>query len=196
MKLLLYGSENLSQSEHAVIESVSEEEEKYLREIEAQMLAVITEFGLSGLAAPQLGFGIQMVTVKLGDGSRLTLLNPTIERMYGSETEYSEGCISFPPGGNQCPVARMQFINVMASTIERPGEKRDFQFSSRDARVVQHEVDHLNGVFFFDRAELVEKHKALERFNLWKRTFKQSPKFGLEGGKNGRPTGIPQAQHS
>jgi hypothetical protein len=62
--------------------------------------------------------------------------------------------------------------------------------------VVQHEIDHLNGVFFFDRANLVEKAHVIERFNLWKRTFKQNgTEFSFRGGRNGRSTASPKAQH-
>ena len=189
MKLYFYGSDTLSQSEYLPVRGVVPTEVEYLREVEAHMLAVINQFGIPGLAAPQLGFPIQMVVVKVG-GKRLTLLNPEIERMYGAETDYPEGCISCPPGGNQCCVARMQFINVAGSTIEEPGKVRDFNFSSRDARVVQHEIDHLRGTFFFERAELVEKAKVLERFHQWKRTMKQNG-----GGNNGNPKRDQQLVH-
>ena len=186
LKLFFFGSELLSQSEYDAVSGFGPEEMKYLREVETHMLAVINQFGIPGLAAPQLGFPIQMVVVKMSGGSRLTLLNPRIERMYGSESDYFEGCISCPPGGNQCPVARMQFINVVGSTIDKPEKERDWQFTSQDARVVQHEIDHLNGTFFFERAELVEKAKVLDRFHQWKRTMKNSPQFGLaQGGFNG-----------
>jgi peptide deformylase len=197
LKLYFFGSELLTQLEYEPVAVQAPEEVKYLREIEAHMLAVINRFGIPGLAAPQLGFSIQMVVVKLADGARLTLLNPVIERMYGAETEYPEGCISCPPGGNQCEVARMQFISVSGSSIERPEEVRDWQFTSRDARVVQHEIDHLRGTFFFERADLVEKAKVLDRFHQWRKTFKQNGNgFPFGGGKNGRATRSTQAQHS
>jgi len=199
LKLYFFGSEMVSQSAYLEIEILYPQELEYLRNIEAHMLAVINEFGIPGLAAPQIGFPIQMVVVRLSGGKRLTLLNPHIERMYGAETEYPEGCISCPPGGNRCPTARMQFINVIGSSIEEPAVVKDWHFSSRDARVVQHEVDHLAGTFFVDRASVVEKSKVLDQFHQWKHTFKQngSPNFGLtRGGHNGRATTSTQAQHS
>ena len=199
MKLFFFGSESLAQSEYMPVTATAPEELKYLQEVEAQMLAVINQFGIPGLAAPQLGYPIQMVVIRRAGGSKVTILNPEIERMYGSETEYPEGCISCPPGGNRCPVARMQFINVAGSSLERPEFKKSWTFTSQDARVVQHEIDHLRGAFFFDRANLVDKAHVLERFHLWKHTFKQngSPNFGLtRGGRNGRPSTSTQAQHS
>jgi peptide deformylase len=183
LKLYFFGSEMVSQSAYPEIEILYPRELEYLRSIEAHMLEVINEYGIHGLAAPQIGYPLSMIVVRLGEGSRLTLINPHIERMYGAETEYPEGCISFPPGGNRCCVARMQFINVVASTIERPAEEKQFTFTSQDARIVQHEVDHLQGTFFVERANLVEKAKAIERFHQWKRTFKQNGTGISIGGK-------------
>ena len=186
MKLFFFGSDFLAQPEYRMIESPEPEEVKYLLSVEAQMLAVINQYGRPGLSAPQIGIPLQMVVLRLGGGTKLTLLNPVIERMYGSETEYPENCISCPPGGNQCGVARMQIIHVSGSSLERPEEVKEWKFTSKDARVVQHEIDHLNGVFFFDRANLVEKAHVIERFNLWKRTFKQNgTEFSFRGGRNG-----------
>jgi peptide deformylase len=196
MKLFFYGSEMVSQSEYPEIEIVNSEEMKYLCKVEECMLAVINQYGITGLSAPQLGFPMQMIVVRLAGGKKLTLLNPKIERMYGAETDYPEGCISCPPGGNYCPTARMQFINVVASTIEEPDRVRDWQFTSGDARKVQHEVDHLKGTFFLDRASVVDKAKVLEQFHQWKRTFKQDGTgFPCGGNGHGRSTST-QAQHS
>jgi peptide deformylase len=197
VKLFFFGSDFLAQPEYQTIEKPEPEEVIYLRQVEAQMLAVINQYGRPGLAAPQIGIPLQMILVRLAGGAKLTLLNPVIERMYGSETEYPEGCISCPPGGNQCGVARMQIIHVSGSSLERPEEVKEWKFTSKDARVVQHEIDHLNGVFFFDRANLVEKAHVIERFNLWRRTFKQNgTQFSFRGGRNGRRSSSTQAQHS
>jgi peptide deformylase len=183
LKLFFFGSESLGQSEYEPVVAQAPEELKFIHQVESEMLAVINQFGIPGLAAPQLGYNFQMIVVKLAGGSRLTLLNPRIEKMYGAETEYSEGCISFPPGGNVCKTPRMQFINVVGRSIEEPGRERDFNFTSADARVVQHEIDHLNGTFFFDRANLMKKAKVLDRFHQWKRTFKNGGcGFPLGGG--------------
>ena len=197
MKIFFYGSEMVSQSTYPEIEIVNPKEMVYLRKVEECMLAVINQYGITGLAAPQVGVGLQMIIVRLSEGKRLTLLNPHIERMYGAETDYPETCISCPPGGNQCYVARMQFINVVASTIEEPDRARDWQFTSGDARIVQHEVDHLSGTFFLDRASVVDKAKVLEQFHQWKRTFKQDGTvFPCGGSGHGRATSSTQAQHT
>ena len=196
MKLFFYGSDFLAQPDYQTIESPEPKEVEYLLQVEAQMLAVINQYGRSGLAAPQIGIPLQMILVRMGGGAKLTLLNPVIERMYGSETEYPEGCISCPPGGNRCEVARMKSIHVTGSSLERPEEVREGKFTSKDARVVQHEIDHLNGTFFFDRANLVEKAHVLERFHLWRRTFKQNgTEFSFRGGRNGNSKRNQQLVH-
>ena len=197
MKLFFYGSEMVSQSTYPEIEIVNPEEQEYLQKIEESMMTVINQYGIAGLAAPQIGYPLQMLVVKLSGGKRMTLINPQIERMYGSETDYPEGCISCPPGGNQCYVARMQFIHVVASTIEEPNRVVDLQFSGWDARLVQHEIDHLSGTFFLDRASVVDKSKVLDQYHQWKRTFKQG---GIEfpcGGNHGSSGHCStEAQHS
>ena len=84
-------------------------------------------------------------------------------------------------------VPRMGMVDIEASLVSSPGERKKFTFSGSLARIIQHEIDHLNGTFFFERADLVEKAKVLEKFHQWKRTFKQDGTglpFG--GGRNGK----------
>jgi len=196
VKLFFFGSDFLAQPDYQTIESPEPEEVRYLLQVEAQMLAVINQYSRPGLAAPQIGVPLRMILVRLGGGEKLTLLNPEIERMYGSETEYPEGCISCPPGGNSCGVARMQIIHVTGSSLAAPEVVREWKFTSKDARVVQHEIDHLNGTFFFDRANLVEKAHVIDRFQIWRRTFKQNGiQFSFRGGRNGNSKGNRQLVH-
>ena len=174
MKLYFYGSESLSQTENQLIESPTEKEIEYLLQVEEKMLQVMNHFGVSGLAAPQIGEPLQMVVVKIAGGDKVTILNPEITRMYGGEFNYPESCISCPPIGSGCETPRMENITVVGRTIERPNKDKKWHLTSSDAMVVQHEIDHLVGTFFFERANLVAGAQVLERFHQWKKTFKNS----------------------
>ena len=78
MKLFFYGSEMVSQSTYPEIEIVNPEEQEYLQKIEESMMTVINQYGIAGLAAPQIGYPLQMLVVKLSGGKRITLINPQI----------------------------------------------------------------------------------------------------------------------
>ncbi len=83
----------------------------------------------------------------------LILLNPEITN-YSRQTESGEeGCLSFP--GMSGPVPRARTIDLRFMDLD--GHVRELVLSGFLARVVQHEVDHLNGVLFIDRMSAVKK---------------------------------------
>jgi peptide deformylase len=101
-----------------------------------------------GLAAPQVGASLRMITV---DASRdrdrpMVLVNPVIVDAAGKEID-EEGCLSVP--GIRAKVRRRGRITVEFETLT--GEKMGFEAEGLLARVVQHEVDHLDGALFVDR---------------------------------------------
>jgi len=115
-----------------------------------------------GLAAPQVGLSKRMAIVVLeknntaGINGAICLVNPEIVKT-GKERELGEeGCLSFP--GLFGKVARFKEISVTA--FDREGNKLAFDCTDMDARVIQHELDHLNGTLLPDR--LKEKEEAPE----------------------------------
>jgi peptide deformylase len=85
-------------------------------------------------------------TGRQGDGQEITMINPVICRPRGNEMA-EEGCLSLPNiHGN---VIRAKTVRVNAFTMS--GEEIDQDFSGYEARIVQHETDHLDGVLFIDR---------------------------------------------
>ncbi|MFO0704398.1 MAG: peptide deformylase [Candidatus Andersenbacteria bacterium] len=106
-----------------------------------------------GLAAPQVGLSKRIVIVVQGKKA-ICLVNPEFTPI-GTERELGEeGCLSFP--GLFGKVARFKRITVKA--LGRTGEPLNFTAEDMDARVIQHEIDHLNGVLLPDR--LKEKEEA------------------------------------
>jgi peptide deformylase len=106
-----------------------------------------------GLAAPQVGISKRMVIVVQGK-TAICLVNPEFKPA-GPERELGEeGCLSFP--GLFGKVARFKQISVTA--LDRAGKPLNFTCQDMDARVIQHEIDHLDGILLPDR--LKEKETA------------------------------------
>ena len=115
-----------------------------------------------GIAAPQVGRFERIVIVdvsgkpKIRHHGRLVLINPEILSKEGSIVG-REGCLSIPEyTGN---VARAKFITLRAE--DEFGKSREFQMERYEARAVQHEIDHLDGLLFFDR--LVSRRDLFRR---------------------------------
>ncbi|OIO73397.1 MAG: peptide deformylase [Zetaproteobacteria bacterium CG1_02_53_45] len=115
-----------------------------------------------GIAAPQVGESLRMVVVDCRASLRpcknhglLYMANPVVEEMDG-ETLGREGCLSVPDWVGM--VKRAQTILVSYDDLH--GQRRQIESSGFEARVIQHEVDHLDGILFIDR---VISTKALVR---------------------------------
>ncbi len=102
-----------------------------------------------GLAAPQVGVGKRIVVIDVGDGL-LELINPQITRLEG-EDAVIEGCLSIPEYVGR--VNRAAKVTVEA--LNRSGEPVWIEGEGLLAVALQHEIDHLEGVLFVDRAERV-----------------------------------------
>lgn len=118
------------------------------------------EFGGVGLAAPQLGLPIRMFTMRPQPGSEaITVCNPSL--ILSGTTEYErEGCLSVPQIFEQ--VGRPQAATMRYFTPE--GVEREMELTGMDARIAQHEADHLDGIMFFDRRRMPKNiSKGVER---------------------------------
>ncbi len=112
-----------------------------------------------GLAATQLGTLRRMLVFQVGSEAEPTILvNPEIE--WRSENDLAtaeEGCLSLP--GVIVDVERPLFIRARAVDVH--GEPLSVEASGLEARVIQHEVDHLDGVLMLDRTEREQRRGAL-----------------------------------
>lgn len=99
-----------------------------------------------GLAAPQIGRSLRIVVVDVGDGPR-ALVNPKVTSASGSVTDL-EGCLSIPGVSGRVPRAE----RITVEGLDADGRQVLFQADGLLARAVQHEVDHLDGILFVDRA--------------------------------------------
>ena len=109
--------------------------------------------GSVGLAAPQVGHALRVALVDCGAARRpvpnhgpLVLVNPEILSWEGLAVG-REGCLSVPDLTGR--VVRAEAVEVEA--LDERGRRRRYRFRGFEARVVQHEVDHLDGLLFLDR---------------------------------------------
>ncbi len=99
-----------------------------------------------GLAAPQVGQNIRMVLVLLNNKNLVPMINPEITSHSSATDVGEEGCLSLP--GQWGNVERYHEITVACQNEK--GEKRTLKLEGFNARVVQHEIDHLDGILFTD----------------------------------------------
>lgn len=111
-----------------------------------------------GLAAPQIGRSRRVIVLRPDEDQPITaLINPRIT-VASDETEIGdEGCLSI--GEVNVPVARSVEIGVSAQDME--GSPFTFESQGFAARVIQHEIDHLDGVLMLDRTDTDERRRAL-----------------------------------
>ena len=110
------------------------------------MMRIMRRANGVGLAAPQVGV-LQRLIVIAPDGMRPTaLINPTIVKAEGEQVG-QEGCLSIP--GLYGDVKRFEYIEVEA--LDRRGRALTYELEGMPSRIVQHEIDHLDGVLFIDK---------------------------------------------
>lgn len=107
-----------------------------------------------GLAAPQVGITRRLFVCEIENRS-ISLINPSIMAV-GGQAEMIEGCLSLPDV--QVNVTRNDRLLVVG--YDREGGKRQLEFTGLWARVIQHELDHLNGVLICDYGKNVKLEKA------------------------------------
>jgi peptide deformylase len=101
-----------------------------------------------GLAAPQVGVPLRIVVIEIPGEEVITLINPEIIKRDG-ERVVEEGCLSIP--GYRGEVKRSQWVKVKAQ--DRTGKALRLKGVELLGQVLEHEIDHLNGVLYIDRIE-------------------------------------------
>ena len=156
LSILKYGSDALRKAAEPVVEITDE-----IRRIADDMLKAMYASDGVGLAAPQVGISKRIITVDENpyDSSSKprVLINPEIVESEG-QLETEEGCLSVPEvrGG----VKRAEKITVEALNLD--GEKVRIEATELLARVLQHEIDHLNGILFVDRLGRI-RHQMIKK---------------------------------
>ena len=119
------------------------------------MLETMNDAGGVGLAAPQLGLSWQLFVYAAVDPDgddeagpeQKILVNPGLEPESREMVYDWEGCLSIPDLRGLVP----RYPSVFVHAFDRHGERLDFRAEQYEARIVQHEFDHLNSMIFLDR---------------------------------------------
>lgn len=129
--------------------------DKKIKKLAIDMVQTIKKGQGIGLAASQVGVLRRVIVVQtdLGGQRILALVNPKIIKK-SSETEVNEeGCLSFP--GIFLEIKRAKEVEIEGLDIK--GKKIKLKAKGLLARVFQHEIDHLDGILFFNRLSFIKK---------------------------------------
>jgi peptide deformylase len=131
-----------------------------LRSQVGRMVGIMSDALGVGLAAPQLGISQRLVVYRVGpEAPIIVLANPELEWSSEESTMLDEGCLSIP--GITVDVERPVHVRVRATDEE--GGDRLVEASGLEARVIQHEIDHLNGVLILDRTSREQRREAMRQ---------------------------------
>jgi peptide deformylase len=126
---------------------------------EVRLMAVLMEDALGiGLAAPQVGISHRVLVYRVEPESPVnTLVNPQIEWSSRDEEISEEGCLSLP----FVHVDVERPVSVLVRARDEYGEEVVIEASGLEARVIQHEIDHLDGVLILDRTTREQRKAAM-----------------------------------
>jgi len=122
-----------------------------VRELAAGMLKTMYESRGVGLAAPQVGVSRRLIVVNVGaapeKGEEIVLVNPETVEFGEDRAEDEEGCLSLP--GITRMVSRPGVVVVRGMGLD--GAVREIEAEGMLSRVLQHEIDHLDGILFISK---------------------------------------------
>lgn len=172
MRILEYGEPVLRKKARAVRKIT-----KRHKELAEEMMETVKEAPALGLAAPQVGVSERIIVARVEDKDYI-LVNPRIVHRSGSQVDV-EGCLSLP--GLQGEVRRFEKVVVRALNLR--GEPVQVEATGLLSRVLQHEIDHLNGILFIDRVLpetlhwVIEDEEAEEGYRLEPTTLEEAIAF-------------------
>jgi len=110
-----------------------------------------------GLAAPQVGLSLRLAVIQIPGQEPLVLINPEVVKRKG-DRDVGEACLSVP--GYHAQLKRS--IQVVVKALNREGKPFRIKGEELLAQVLEHEIDHLNGVLYIDRLESPDMLKKVE----------------------------------
>jgi len=133
--------------------------------------SAIEKVGAAGMAAPQVGFGVRLILVRGTPENPITvMINPTWEPIGASLVNDFEECFSTPG----VRVSANRYKNIKASWLNLDGEPQTSSFFAFQARVIQHEIDHLDGKCLWD---LLDEQERKNYMSLTKRQREKNRKW-------------------
>ena len=121
------------------------------------MLETMQQINGVGLAAPQVGVPLRVIVLRMPEEAPMVIINPEIVKRAG-EQEVTEGCLSIL--GYFGEIKRSAAVTVKGRN--RQGKSIRIKATGLMAEVLEHEIDHLNGVLYIDHLESQDKLHKLE----------------------------------
>ena len=121
------------------------------------MIETMYQASGAGLAAPQVGVSLKIAVIGIPDEEVIVLVNPELVKKSG-ERVVIEGCLSVP--GYRGEIKRAEKVTVKA--LDRNGKAFRIKADDLLAEVLEHEIDHLNGILYIDHLESPEKLEKIE----------------------------------
>jgi peptide deformylase len=144
-----------------VLKSRAKEVENFddsLSRLAAEMLATVRDHEGVGLAANQIG-QLKRLLVASVEEEEYVIVNPVLEKISPETEKDTEGCLSLPDV--QLEIERPYSVTVSGYTPE--GESLELDLEGLVARIIQHELDHLNGILILDRADAESRREAMRQ---------------------------------
>ena len=143
------------------VEKLSEDVDRLLDD----MAQTMRDANGVGLAAPQVGKNIRVLVIDIplpeeNKSEFYELINPEIVSSRGFQTG-EEGCLSLP--GFFANIRRKEHVRV--SALDREGKRFTIDADGMLSRVLQHEIDHLDGILFFDRLRRLKRDLLVKQIN-------------------------------
>jgi len=161
LKIITYPNEILARKSEPV-QAIDED----LKKLAQDMVETMYENKGIGLAAPQVGKNLRLITVDISGPEKredlMILVNPEIVEKEG-EVEGEEGCLSVI--GYRARVKRAARVKVKAKNLE--GEDIELEAEELLAICLQHEIDHLDGILFIDRISRLKRNLYDKRLQKW-----------------------------
>jgi peptide deformylase len=142
-----------------VLKQIAEPVEKIDKEIKKlikDMIETMAEADGVGLAAPQVGRSVRLIVLDMGEGP-FEIINPVVTEMEGEQVG-PEGCLSVPDYYGDVK----RFLKVTVEGLNRNGRKVKITGEELLARALQHEIDHLDGVLYVERASSLYRQEQEE----------------------------------
>jgi len=151
-RLVYYGNATLA----SAAEKVKNIDDNIINIIDNMFEVMYKEKGI-GLAAPQIELNKRIIVVDTNGEMRnkIALINPEIVSFSDTAALYEEGCLSLP--GINADVVRP--TEILVKGIAPSGNIVEYEASGLFARVLQHEIDHLDGILFIDKIEKYMKNE-------------------------------------
>jgi peptide deformylase len=143
--------------------AVGEVDDEVRRLIERMSDIMVRSHGV-GLAAPQIGVLRRVLVYRIDEEDVHALVDPRVEERSDELATDTEGCLSLLGGDLVVPVERS--VRLRLTGLDGTGETVDVDLDGLAARIVQHEIDHLDGVLNLDRTSDEDRRAAMRELRL------------------------------